>query len=80
MEPLAKPGALPCFDCPLTMLNAYLLSPPGQRIATVVDLDFALQLGIHVTLKDLSFPQFLILRVLAEERNKHTAEEMKKRG
>ena len=70
-------GAARCEECPLTQLEQYLASPPGQLILQTCDLDFALQAGMTVTLGDISFPEFLLLRLLSEERNKFHEESMR---
>src|SRR4051812_26942570 len=68
----------PCFECPAIRLEEYLASPRGQMISLAIDLDFAVQSGISVTLADMSYLDFLLLRILNEERNKYQIEEMKK--
>ena len=67
-----------CCECPAEKLNEYLASPGGQWISVVVDLDFALQSRIQVTLSQISYLEFCLLRLLAEERNKFEVEEIKK--
>jgi len=61
------------------LLNEYLGSPCGQMISSAIDLDFALQAGLTVTLRDLSYLDFLLLRILGEERQRYQTEQMKKR-
>ena len=70
----------PCDECPLTLLDNYLASPAGQVIGQTIDLDFALQAGVAVSLKDISYPEFLLLRFLAEERNKYHEEMMNRKA
>ena len=53
-------------------------SPGGPLIAAVIDLDFALQVKIAIGLADIPYPVFLLLRQLAEERDKHQAEQIRK--
>jgi hypothetical protein len=77
-EPLAGPSALPCPQCPALLLSEYLASPGGLLIQAVLAIDFALQAGISVPLERILYPEFLLLRQLAEERNRYQAEEMKK--
>jgi hypothetical protein len=77
-DPLAGPSALPCDACPAVALSTYLASPCGQQILAVIDLDFALQAGFTVTLQEVAYPMFLLLRQLAEERDKYQAEEIRK--
>jgi len=60
------------------MLDAYLGTAAGQLIGQTIDLDFALQAGVTVSLRDITYPEFLLLRLLSEERNKFQEEEMKK--
>ena len=69
---------LPCEECPEEKLTLYLASPPGLRMSVVVDLDFALQSRIQVPLSQISYLDFLLLRLLADERNKHQIEEIEK--
>lgn len=70
--------AQPCLECPQAKLAEYLDSPPGKRLAIVIDLDFALQVGFHLTLADVSFYEFRLLRLLAEERRNWESEEIRK--
>jgi hypothetical protein len=73
-----NPGE-PCPECPLQLLDDYLASPDGKWIMHVINLDFALQAGLTITPKDVRLPEFLMLRILAEERNKFHQEESEKR-
>lgn len=50
----------------------------GLLIRNVFDLDFALQLRMRVPYDSMNYYEFLLLRILAEEKNKHQMEEMKK--
>ena len=77
-EPGAGPGALPCEGCPQQALQRYLTSPAGFLLQSVTELDFALQMGITITLEDTPYPMFVLLRQLAEERDKYQAEEIRK--
>jgi len=77
-EPLADASALPCDGCPQQALQQYLASPAGLLMSAVFDLDFALQVGVTVTLDEIPYPAFLLLRHLAEERDKYQAEEARK--
>lgn len=79
LDPEAGPNALPCSGCPATELDEYLASPPGRLISQVIDLDFALQAGVTLTLKDFTYVDFLLLRILHEERQKYQTEQMKKK-
>ena len=47
-------------------------------IMATIDLDFALQAGVTVSLQDITYPEFLLLRFLSEERNRFHEEAMKK--
>lgn len=77
-EPDAGPDTLPCEHCPAVLLREYLQSPVGQMISGVIDLDFALQAGITVTLSQIPYPAFLLLRQLADERTQYEKEQMKR--
>lgn len=77
-DPYASSDALPCDECPAQLLDEYLNSPGGRLIAQAIDLDFALQAGLTITPRDISYAEFLLLRFLAEERNRYQEEEMKK--
>jgi hypothetical protein len=68
----------PCDECPELLLDEYLASPAGQVILSTIDLDFALQAGVTVSLSEITFPEFLRLRSLSEERNKFHEETMRK--
>ena len=69
-----------CEECPEQLLTDYLASGAGHLISAVIDLDFALQAGITVTLADIRYPEFLLLRLLNEERNRYQNESMKRHG
>ena len=75
-EPLAGPGTLPCTGCPKEELRLYLGSPEGQLMSVVINLDFALQAGITVHLSQIPYPQFLLLRQLADERMQYEKEQI----
>jgi len=72
------PDGLPCSECPLVLLDDYLSTAPGQAINAVLDLDFALQIGVRIELKEIRYNEFLLLRILNEERNRHREEELKR--
>ena len=78
LDPYADASALPCDGCPRQVLHEYLASPAGLLISAVIDLHFALQMGVTVTLDEIPYPAFLMLRHLAEERDKYQAEEARK--
>lgn len=78
-DPLAEGmDTPPCEACPKVKLLDYLGSPGGHLISLVVDLDFAIQLGIDIPMSDITYPEFLLLRQLGEERQKFDAEEHKR--
>jgi hypothetical protein len=77
-DPWAGANAAPCDECPLELLDEYLAGPAGRLIGQTIDLDFALQAGVNVSLRDISYPEFLLLRILTEERNRYHEEEMRK--
>jgi len=68
----------PCDECPALLLDEYLASPAGQLIISTIDLDCALQAGVTVSLSEISFPEFLRLRFLSEERIKFHEETVRK--
>jgi hypothetical protein len=72
------PDGLPCAECPLVLLDEYLQSAPGLAIRAALDIDFALQIGVRIELKELRYNEFLLLRILNEERNRQRDEELKK--
>lgn len=75
-QPLATPqNAIPCAACPSVKLAEYSASPLGHRLSVVLDLDFALQVGFHLTLRDVSYLDFRLLRILAEERKRFNEED-----
>jgi hypothetical protein len=77
-NPRADRDAPRCEECPLSRLDEYLASPAGQVIQQTIDLDFALQAGVAVSLAEISYPEFLLLRLLVEERNRLHEEVIKK--
>jgi hypothetical protein len=77
-DPLAGPSALPCQECPEQFLDQYMASPGGRLISLTVDLDFALRKGIAVKLEEISYLEFRLLALLAEERDKYEVEEIEK--
>lgn len=75
-DPHAGYGAPRCTECPVTLLDEALNSLMGQWIASAIDLEFALQAGVTVSLKEIGYPEFLLLRLLAQERNRYHEEVM----
>lgn len=78
VNPRATAESERCEQCPLTLLDEYLATPGGQLALAAIDLDFALQAGVAVRLSDISYPEFLLLRLLSEERNRFHEDQMKK--
>ena len=78
INPMAGRDAEPCAECPAALLREYLESAGGQWISVVIDLDYAIQAGIRIDLSNILYPEFLLLRQLAEERNRHESDELKK--
>jgi hypothetical protein len=68
----------PCADCPRVKLDSWLASPLGHALRNVLDLDFALQMRMHVSLDDINYREFLLLRALAEQRNLYQEEQIRK--
>jgi len=73
-------SAVPCEGCPSQKLAEYLASPFGQRLSVVVDLDYALNLKFQMTLRDVSYLEFCLLKVFHEEREKYVVEEQERRA
>ncbi len=69
---------LPCDKCPEQALQRFLDGPGGKLIGVVIDLDAALQAGMTITLGQLTYLEFVVLRLLLEERDNYTTEERKK--
>jgi hypothetical protein len=78
VDPLPSSDVLPCAACPLVLLNQYLESPLGRLMLVAVDLEYALEAGFQVTLRDLSYLDFCLLRVLSQERARYQEEEIKR--
>jgi len=69
----------PCAECPLELLNEYLQSPLGRVMTLVVEyIDFPLERGMTVTLDQMTYLEFLLLRVLGEEKQRLQNEDMEK--
>lgn len=73
-DPGAGRDALPCAECPEQRLNEYLETAAGRVIYGILDLDFAIQAGIRVSLDQIPYPDFILLRQLADERTRYTLE------
>jgi len=70
---------LPCTECPEQFLQQYLDSPAGKLIGVVIDLDAALQAGMTISLNQVTYPEFVVLRQLLEERDRFSTEEAKRK-
>jgi hypothetical protein len=69
----------PCDECPRVRLDQYLqFTEAGRLIRDALDLDWATKCGLHLTLADVSYPEFLRLRVLQEERQDYELEEFER--
>jgi hypothetical protein len=69
---------LPCEECPEQKLALFLESQAGRQYSTIFDLDFALQSRIQVPMDRINYLEFILLRILADEREKFNAEEHEK--
>ena len=68
---------LPCDECPRVKLDRYMLSEPGRVLTSALQIDGGLRCGLQVGLDDVSYAEYLRLRILFEERKLHEIEEMK---
>jgi len=68
----------PCRACPRQVLDSYLEHGYGQLIRNVLDIDFALQIRMEVPMERVNYFEFLLLKILNEERNRYQDEQMKK--
>ena len=66
------------MDCPREKLNQYLASPLGRVIQWVIDLDFALERRFQVSLNDVTWTEFQLLRIIAEEKQRWENEEIER--
>ena len=80
--PLQCPGSdgsgAPCSDCPSEKLDRWFQGSAGLLLRNVIDIDFALQVRMNVGLDDLSYAEFVLLRVLNEEKNRLQEENLRK--
>jgi hypothetical protein len=72
--PHAPDETTPCTDCLLSRLDDALESDPGWLLRRALDLDFALRARVTFTASDVAFDEFLTLRTLSEERDRHALE------
>jgi hypothetical protein len=61
-------ASAPCPECPLVRLDEYLTTDSGRWIMAVMDLDFAIQNGFTVTLDEVSYREFMLLKLVIMER------------
>ncbi len=66
---------LPCVDCPEVTLLQWMAEPLGQVAQAVIELDFALQMGL---VEEANYYERSLLRILADEKNKYQEELMEK--
>jgi hypothetical protein len=72
--PSALDDATRCADCPVVRLEEALDSESGWLLQRALDLDFALRTGLTLTPNDVALDEFVALRILFEERDRHAAE------
>ena len=72
--PSAPDDLIRCPDCPVLQLEGSLNSEAGWLLQRALDLDFALRAGITITPNDIALDEFLALRILNDERDRHAAE------
>lgn len=68
----------PCEGCFQVRLDRLLEHGRGELVRNILDLDFALQAGVNVSFDEISYFEFMLLRILTDERNKYQEEQMKK--
>lgn len=74
-EAYAAPD-LPCEECPRERLDACVqFTSAGQLVSAALDLDWATNCGLHVTLSDVTYTEFVCLRILEEERERYRKEQ-----
>lgn len=64
-----------CPGCWLTRIEDLDRGEYGQLVRDAIELEFALQAGVTVTLDEITADQICVLKLLAEERGKHDKEE-----
>ena len=79
MCPDATDG-LACDECPKQRLQDYLESPQGRLLQVVTDLDFGLERGMRITLEEITYLEFRLLRIFSEERVRWEKEQIKKQS
>ena len=68
----------PCGDCPEEKLERWFQGSQGYLCRNVIDIDFALQVRMNVGMDDLSYAEFVLLRILNEEKTRHQEEQFVK--
>lgn len=76
-DPLAGADAEACDECPAALLAAYMDTVAGHRIKSANDLLFALELGVSISQSEIQYPEFVLLRILTEERNRFHSEDQR---
>jgi hypothetical protein len=71
-------SGLYCSACPVAALDHFLVTDRGRPFQCVVELDYALTMGFHLTLAEVTWWEFGLLRLLKEERERFQNEEMEK--
>lgn len=77
-DPFANANSPRCELCPSQLLDDYLDSAAGRVIQQTFDLEFALQAGVTVTLAEITYPEWVLLRLLSQERNRFNEEIMRR--
>jgi hypothetical protein len=78
-NPRATSDSLRCEECPLSRLEEGLGTLAGQLAIQTIDLSFALEAGVAISPKDITFPEWILLHFLSEERHRFQ-EETTRRG
>jgi hypothetical protein len=65
-----------CEKCPLNELDSAISVNP--ILTRALDLDFALDVGVQITLDDIDCEEWRALKTLREERNKYQEERIKR--
>jgi len=68
LDPDADYESAPCPACPKEMLDMYLHTGLGRYLMSIMDLDFALHHGFSISLDEISYRDFLILKIVIAER------------
>lgn len=80
VQPFPDLDALPCEECPRVRLDQHMAhTVQGRVLKRALDLDWARRVGIQLRMSEVSYHEFLILRLLQEERDKFEKEDMERR-